>query len=95
MPEALQCWFAARYGRWRLIDQARHLEALVVTVGVEDLRDAPEIARRFVAGEADTFTEILVYASLEPVTKGSPVRRVQWTRTGGYGVFDLPELPAP
>lgn len=93
-PEALQCWFTARHGRWRLIDQVQHLEALVVTIGAEDLRDASEIARRLVAGESATFAEILVYASLEPVTERSPVRRVQWTRTGGYGSFDVPAIPA-
>jgi hypothetical protein len=51
LPDALQCWFDGRHGRWRFINHGRHLAALVVDVAVDDLRDADEIARRFVASE--------------------------------------------
>ena len=45
-PPALECWFTAAHGRWRLMTQASHLDALVVDVAADDLRDAREIARR-------------------------------------------------
>lgn len=91
MPEALQCWFAAQHGRWRFINHGRHLEALVVDVAVDDLRDAEEVTRRFVASEAGLFTEIMVYARIEPGRSGSRVRRVRWTRASGYDAIEYNE----
>jgi hypothetical protein len=88
-PPALECWFTAAHGRWRLMTQASHLEALVVDVAADDLRDAGEIARRFVAGERHHYSEIIVYAHREPVTLASRVRRVRWTRTAGYEALDV------
>jgi len=88
-PPALECWFTARHGRWRLMTQASHLEALVVDVAADDLRDTPEIARRFVTGERGRYSEIIVYAHREPVTAGSPVRRVRWTAAAGYDSLDF------
>lgn len=89
LPDALQCWFEARHGRWRFINHGRHLAALVVDVAVDDLRDANEITRRFVASEGSTFSEILVYAHLEPVTPVSRVRRVRWTPATGFESLDF------
>ena len=88
-PAALECWFTARHGRWRLMTQASHLEALVVDVAADDLRDTGEIARRFVVGERGRYSEIIVYAHREPVTEASPVRRVRWTATAGYDALDF------
>lgn len=88
-PPALECWFAASHGRWRLMTQASHLEALVVDVAADDLRDAGEIARRFVAGEHHRYSEIIVYAHRQPVTPASRVRRVRWTSTAGYDALDF------
>lgn len=88
-PSALECWFAASHGRWRLMTQASHLEALVVDVAVDDLRDASEIARRFVAGEHHRYSEILVYAHHQPMTPAARVRRVRWTSTAGYDALDF------
>ena len=89
LPDALQCWFEGRHGRWRFVNHGRHLAALVVDVAVDDLRDADEIARRFVASEGGTFSEILVYAHLEPATPESRVRRVRWARTTGFEAFEF------
>ena len=88
-PPALECWFTAAHGRWRLMTQASHLEALVVDVAADDLRDAGEIARRFVTGERHRYSEIIVYAHHEPVTPASSVRRVRWTMTTGYEALDF------
>ena len=88
-PPALECWFTAAHGRWRLMTQASHLEALVVDVAADDLRDAGEIARRFVTGEHHRYSEIIVYAHREPVTPASCVRRVRWTMTTGYEALDF------
>jgi hypothetical protein len=88
-PPALECWFIAAHGRWRLMTQASHLEALVVDVAADDLRDADEIARRFVAGERHRYSEIIVYAHRQPVTPSSRVRRVRWTMTTGYDAMEF------
>jgi len=69
--------------------QASHLEALVVDVAADDLRDADAIARLFVAGERHRYSEIIVYAHREPVTPGSRVRRVRWTIPAGYEAMDF------
>ena len=88
-PPALECWFKAPHGRWRLMTQASHLEALVLDVAVDDLRDAGEIARLFVAGERHRYSEIIVYAHHQPVTPASRVRRVRWTMTSGYDAIEF------
>ena len=86
---ALECWFASTHGRWRLMTHASHLEALVVDVATDDLRDADEIARRFVSGERHRYGELIVYAHREPVTRASRVRRVRWTATSGYDAMEF------
>jgi hypothetical protein len=86
---ALECWFTAEHGRWRLMTQASHLEALVVDVAADDLRDAGEIARLFVAGERHRYSEIIVYTHRQPVTPASRVRRVRWTMTAGYDAVEF------
>lgn len=86
---ALECWFASTHGRWRLMTHASHLEALVVDVAADDLRDADEIARRFVSGERHRYSELIVYAHREPVTHASRVRRVRWTEASGYDAMEF------
>jgi hypothetical protein len=88
-PAALECWFAAAHGRWRLMTQASHLEALVLDVAADDLRDAGEIARLFVAGERHRYNEIIVYTHRQPVTPTSRVRRVRWTMAAGYDTVEF------
>jgi len=86
---ALQCWFDAAHGRWRTLSHESHYDVLVVHVQALDLRDTGEIARRFVAGENGTFSEILVYAEPEPPTGSARNRRVRWTRDTGFEVLDF------
>jgi hypothetical protein len=87
--EALQCWFTAQRGRWRLVSHGTHLEALVVDVIVDDLGDAPEIARDFVASESAIYSEVLVYARVAVPAHGSAMRRIRWTRAGGYDTLEF------
>src|SRR5262245_21973306 len=73
--DALQCWFDAPHGRWRVLLVESHLDVLVVQTEARDIRDANEIARRFVAGEGQKFSEILVYAQPESAAQGTRMRR--------------------
>jgi hypothetical protein len=94
--DALQCWFTAPHGRWRTLNHQSHLEALVVEIDAQDLRDAVVIAQRLVADpDAMEFSEILVYVA-QPRPNGSRIRRVQWTRGGRFETLDFsspPETP--
>lgn len=85
---ALQCWFTAPHGRWRTLNHQSHLEALVVEVEAQDVRDAVAIAERVVADPMATeFSEILVYVA-QP-SPDSRIRRVQWTRGGRFETLDF------
>jgi hypothetical protein len=87
-PHALQCWFEARHGRWRILSHVSFHDALVVQVEARSLDDADEITRRFTAGDISAFSEILVYTQAESRTS-SRVRRVRWTRSTGYEVLEF------
>ena len=87
--DALQCWFTAPHGRWRTLNHQSHLEALVIEVEAQDVRDALAIAERVVADPMATeFSEILVYVA-QPRPDGSRIRRVQWTRGGHFETLDF------
>jgi hypothetical protein len=87
--DALQCWFTAPHGRWRTLNHQSHLEALVVEVEAQDLRDAVAIAQRVAADPAaGAFEEILVYVA-QPLHGESRVRRVRWTRGGRFETLDF------
>ena len=88
-PDALQCWFAARHGRWRILSHVSLYDALVVQVEAQSLRDADEIARRFTERESGPFSEILVYTHSESRNPDAKVRRVRWTRSAGYDVLEF------
>lgn len=87
--QALQCWFAARHGQWRTLSHQSHFDVLVVQVEALDLRDAEEIARRFVNGEHLTFSEILIYVRTQSRADTAPIRRVRWTREKGCETIDF------
>ena len=84
--DALECWFTAPHGRWRTLSHESHFDVLVVQVEAGDLRDAQDIASRFVAHERRTFSEILVYVR---TARQARTRRVGWTKDGGTDVFDF------
>ncbi len=87
--DALQCWFFARHGRWRILEHESHVDVLVLQAEALDLRDAEEIARRVVAREGQAFAEILVYVHAEGQRERGRIRRVQWTRESGFSTFDF------
>ena len=68
-----------------------HFDVLVVEVEALDVRDAEAIARRFAAQKRSEFTEILLYVHPERTVANAQVRRVQWTRDGGFSILDFPE----
>jgi hypothetical protein len=88
--EALQCWLPAPHGHWRTLSHESHFDVLVVQVEAFERRDAEAIARLFVAGQRETFTEILVYVR-EP--SRDPIRRVRWSLASGFEVFDFTGQP--
>jgi hypothetical protein len=92
--DALQCWFTAPQGRWRTLGHQSHLEALVVQVQAVNIRDAENIARRFVESpSAQPFAEILVYVQTAVDGSAVPVRRVRWTRASGFDTLDYTSPP--
>ena len=87
--DALQCWFTAPHGRWRTLNHQSHLEALVVEIDAQDLRDAEHIAQRVVDDPmVRPFSEILVYVAR---TEGreSRIRRVRWMRGLGFDTLEF------
>lgn len=89
--EARQCWFPATYGHWRTIDHNIHYDSIVVTVRATDLRDADHIAHAFVKN--GNYTEVLLYVHPESSTGASVVRRIDWTRRGGFERLELEDPP--
>jgi hypothetical protein len=62
---------------------------LVVQIEAFDLRDAGEIAARFVANQHDTFSEIMIYAQPPGRSGQTRIRRVRWSRGQGSDTFDF------
>ena len=88
-PRALQCWFDAPHGRWRVLNHQQHLEALVVEVEARDLRDSDDIARRIVAPVEVAYGEVLVYVQAEAASDLLYIRRVRWTRSTGFEALEF------
>jgi hypothetical protein len=87
---ALQCWFDARHGRWRILSHVSHYDALVVDVSAASLDDAGEIGERVVASVGDAFAEMLLYVRAESNAPAEDVRRISWTRADGFTTLDIP-----
>jgi hypothetical protein len=81
---ALQCWFDAAHGRWRIIEHHSLYQELVVDVEATSLGDADDIARRFVTSAGAAFAEMLIYVRPESPRPAPRVRRVRWTRAHGF-----------
>jgi hypothetical protein len=92
--DALQCWFVAHHGRWRTLSHESHYDVIVIDVEALDVRDADEIAHRFVAGERRKFSEILVYVHPDDPRNSTRTRRVRWTHASGFEAFDFAAPPA-
>jgi len=91
--DALQCWFDAPHGRWRILNHDSHYAVLVVNVEALTVRDADAIARRFVGVDNGSFSEILVYVQPESRTGSQKVRRVRWERGGGFETLEFTASP--
>jgi hypothetical protein len=91
--DALQCWFTAPHGRWRIVGHDSHYAVLVVHVEALNVSDADAIARLFVATQHDAFSEILVYVQPESATGASKIRRVRWEGVEGFDVLDFTAEP--
>ncbi|MQA30724.1 MAG: hypothetical protein GEU82_12950 [Luteitalea sp.] len=91
---ALQCWFDAPHGRWRMLSRVSAHGALIVEAEATELQDADEIARRFVAGRDGGFSEVLVYVQLESAADPTLIRRVRWTRRTGFEALQFTASPA-
>jgi hypothetical protein len=85
--DALQCWFIAPHGRWRVLSHDSHYTELLIQVEAADTHDAELIAQRFVAAERDSFSEILLYVQRE--SDRSRIRRVRWTAEAGFQTLDF------
>ena len=92
-PSALQCWFDASNGRWRILGHESVHGALVVHVEAAQLRDAEAIARRFVEGEGRHSSEILVYVDDEAPGYPKVTRRIRWAPRRGYDVLEFATQP--
>ena len=90
---ALQCWFDAPHGRWRIVEHHSLYQELVVEVEAISLSDADEIAQRFVTSAGDDFSEMLIYVHPEWPRPASRVRRVRWTRAHGFESIEFSGLP--
>ena len=90
---ALQCWFDAPHGRWRIVEHHSLYQELVVDVEAISLSDADEIARRFVASAGGAFSEMLIYVHPESPRPAPRVRRVRWTRAHGFESIEFSGLP--
>jgi hypothetical protein len=86
---ALQCWLTASHGRWRTLSHQEAYGALVVEVEAVDLADADEIARRFVDGQQQAFSEMSIYVQRESSAGPTPIRRVRWTPEVGFETLDF------
>jgi hypothetical protein len=90
---ALQCWFDASHGRWRMLSRVAVYEALVVEAQATDLLDADEIARQLVAAGDGRFAEVLVYVQSESAADPTLIRRIRWTRQTGFETLQFMGRP--
>jgi hypothetical protein len=87
---ALQCWFTAPHGRWRVLGHDSHFNVLVVQVEAADLADAEAITQQFVDNQRERWSELLVYVQQEGARDVTPIRRVRWTPESGFELLDIP-----
>jgi hypothetical protein len=88
-PAAIQCWFKATRGGWRILVRDTHYDTAVYHVGADALDDAGEIAKAIVAGEAPSLGEMVVYVYPEPIATSSRIRRIRWGKKSGYETLDF------
>jgi hypothetical protein len=92
--DALQCWFQAHAGRWRILSRVSTQGVLIVEAEAAAIDDAEEIAERFVASEAGRFLEIMVYVQGETTGASTRIRRIHWTPRDGFDALEFDGAPA-
>jgi hypothetical protein len=90
---ALQCWFDAPGGRWRMLSRVSVYDALIVEAEATELVDAHEIARTLAAIDQGRFAEVLVYVQRESAADPSVIRRIRWTRPTGFEALQYTGRP--
>jgi hypothetical protein len=88
-PAAIQCWFMAPHGSWRVLSRVHVHAVLIVEAQAVDPRDAEAIARSFVDAFGKTFLEIVVYVQRESGPRPGLIRRVSWTRRAGFDALEF------
>ena len=76
---------------WRLVEQFSAHHALILKVETERLWVAKSITQELIEPVISSYNEVLVYFYLPTEKHSLPVRRVQWTKEGGYVEMDLRE----
>jgi hypothetical protein len=88
--DARDCWYQSPHGRWRLVSHDLHYDVLVVRTVAEHLDAAGDVGRRFAELHGERFREISIYVEQEADATPALIRRVVWTRAGGFSVLDFP-----
>jgi hypothetical protein len=91
--DALQCWFASRHGRWRVLSHESHYNVLVVQIAASDVGDAGEIGERFVDNQRRFWSEILLYVQPDAGRQGAAIQRIRWTPAGGFERLAFEDAP--
>jgi hypothetical protein len=90
---ALQCWFEAPSGRWRMLSRVSVYGALIVEAEATELVDADEIARQLAAIDESRFAEVLLYVQRESAVGPDLIRRIRWTRPNGFEALQYTAQP--
>ena len=76
---------------WLLVEQFSAHHALILKVETERLWATKSITQELIEPVISSYNEVLVYFYLTTEKNSLPVRRVQWTKEGGYVEMDLRE----
>lgn len=94
--DAQQCWFHTPEGRWRIVSHEMHYDVLVMRIVADRLEAAVPAAARVAEVHGERFAEILAYVETEaPTGVAASIRRVRWTRAGGFEPLDFPAADGP
>jgi hypothetical protein len=91
--DSQNCWYQTPHGRWRIVNHELHYDMLVVRVMAEHLDVAGEVGERFVELHRERFREMVIFVVEETDVEPPPIRRVTWTRAGGFEYLDFASLP--
>ena len=72
--------------QWQILKMATAHGVFTIEVELDNLDEAPEVARLLVEPLIDDFSEVLVYIYVAERGVGGhpPAKRIQWTADGGY-----------